>query len=457
MAMDRNTTRLVSEGRHLRDYMLHEVPGEATSALNAALQPFDAGKTEPGDSEEVALADAFQAACVAARSKADGYTLREVLAGRSPHIRRHALWITVLLATLAFLLVFLASFWTNWSTHVASVLALHERYDSFDHDTQILKLIELRRHYTTVNAAVEGPDEIEPPKAFLADLAGIEEHYLDEASVTARLDQVYGRAWPHTAMLASLRRMVCPRYPVEGVIERPSFLRSGVWFGCPALPEHLLIRTDETAQKAGSGLAEVGDVEAQIDKVGEWDGGDSPVEAVAPVDEGAAAAGATSKDGPFDAYIVTVEDASEIMHLAGRDRRLLQSYRRLHYAAENRADQLRLRHDLVTQWWLPFVFGALGSVIYCIWRVLSPSHAPLGPLYTLLRMVFAGLAALTLTMLILPSQVLVAGADANRPLVYLVAFVFGYSIEMFIATLNRVNTALAGRLAVREVGDVDRR
>ena len=363
-----------------------------------------------------------------------------------------------MLAFLAFLAVFFALYWTNWSTRVTSVLVLHERYDAFDHDAHILKLIELRRHYTTANAAVESPDEIEPPKAFLADLAGIQEHYLDERSVMTRLRQAYQDAWPHTALMEPLRRMVCPRYPVTGAIEEPSLLRSGVWLGCAAPPEDRLARSDETLEQANRRLAPARDAGAQIDKVGPWDSGGAAVEAATPVGtEGAGAASAASGADPIDAYDVTRENESVIMDLAGRDTRFLQNYRNMRYTVESEVDRLRLRHSLITQWWLPFVYGALGSIIYCIWRVLSPSHAPLGLLYTLLRTVFAGLAALTLTMLILPSQVLVAGPDASQPLVYLVAFAFGYSIEVFIATLNRVNTALAGRLSAREVGDADRR
>ena len=75
-----------------------------------------------------------------------------------------------------------------------------------------------------------------------------------------------------------------------------------------------------------------------------------------------------------------------------------------------------------------------------MWRVLNPNVAPVGLLYAIMRTAFAGLAALTLSMLLIPSNLFSIGTDVNRPLTYLVAFIFGYSIEAFVSTLNVVNT-----------------
>jgi hypothetical protein len=82
--------------------------------------------------------------------------------------------------------------------------------------------------------------------------------------------------------------------------------------------------------------------------------------------------------------------------------------------------------------------------------VLNPSTVALGALYTIMRTAFAGLAALTLSMLFIPSNALVLGAQPSQPLIYLFAFIFGYSIEAFVNTLNNLNAYLSSSLAPRK-------
>ena len=121
---------------------------------------------------------------------------------------------------------------------------------------------------------------------------------------------------------------------------------------------------------------------------------------------------------------------------------------------QNYAEVLKGKISTVHRWSLPIIYGMLGSIGYCMWRILNPATAPLGFLYTLLRTAFAGLAALTLSMLIVPSNTLSIGADISRPLVYLVSFIFGYSIEGFVNMLNNLNRYLSTSLApkAREEG-----
>ena len=56
---------------------------------------------------------------------------------------------------------------------------------------------------------------------------------------------------------------------------------------------------------------------------------------------------------------------------------------------------------------------------------------------------------MTLSMLLVPSNILTAGVELNRPLIYLLSFVFGYSVEVFINTLNLFNTYFLANLTVR--------
>ena len=84
-----------------------------------------------------------------------------------------------------------------------------------------------------------------------------------------------------------------------------------------------------------------------------------------------------------------------------------------------------------------------------MWRNLNTNVSALGLSYSVLRTVFAGLAALTFSMLLVPSNILSMSVDLNRPLIYLLSFIFGYSIEAFVNTLNMINTYASSNLQAR--------
>ena len=115
-----------------------------------------------------------------------------------------------------------------------------------------------------------------------------------------------------------------------------------------------------------------------------------------------------------------------------------------------KAEDLSQTLNIVHRWALPIIYGALGSIVYLMWRVLSPPISPFGVFRGLLRTIFAALAALTLSMLLIPSNALALGAEVSRPLIYLISFVFGYSVEAFVSTLNNLNTFLASRLSPKD-------
>ncbi|MEO1306862.1 MAG: hypothetical protein AAFV38_02755, partial [Pseudomonadota bacterium] len=121
-------------------------------------------------------------------------------------------------------------------------------------------------------------------------------------------------------------------------------------------------------------------------------------------------------------------------------------YVRSEYFVGSMIQTLRELLNVVQLWALPIIYGSLGSIVYCMWRVLNPNIAPYGFLYSLMRTAFAGLAALTLSMLLAPSNVLTIGVDLNRPLIYLLSFIFGYSVEAFVSTLNLLNSYVTTNL-----------
>jgi len=119
------------------------------------------------------------------------------------------------------------------------------------------------------------------------------------------------------------------------------------------------------------------------------------------------------------------------------------------HAVRLRMQELREALNAVHLWALPIIYGFLGSIVYCMWRVLHPNIAALGFFYSFMRTIFAGLAALTLSMLLVPSNILTAGVELNRPLIYLLSFIFGYSVEVFINTLNLLNSYFLSNLTTR--------
>jgi len=59
-----------------------------------------------------------------------------------------------------------------------------------------------------------------------------------------------------------------------------------------------------------------------------------------------------------------------------------------------------------------------------------------------MRMIFAGLAAMTLSMIVIPSNIVNVDKSVQMPILYLLSFIFGYSIEGFIRLLNRLNAGI---------------
>jgi len=143
----------------------------------------------------------------------------------------------------------------------------------------------------------------------------------------------------------------------------------------------------------------------------------------------------------------TYRSVSDRIGSVSADAGLVQDYIPGTRVMRHMRDRLAAHLEVVHRWFLPAIYGALGSVVYCLWRILSPDLSALGIGYTLLRTSFAGLAAITLSMLLIPSQTLTLGAEPSRPIIYLLCFVSGYSIEAFITALSRLNGMLTSRLS----------
>ena len=102
--------------------------------------------------------------------------------------------------------------------------------------------------------------------------------------------------------------------------------------------------------------------------------------------------------------------------------------------------------DLTNRWYFPLIYGALGAVIFSLSRHLNVtlSSPPLET--TILRVLFASFAAISISMIFIPSSAFSIGQEISPTFMFLVCFIFGYSIESFLKLLRRIDTGISERL-----------
>ena len=408
MSHSASLEKLVREARYLRDHLLH-VEGQDGTALTNALQPFDRDDTldTVTDDQIQALSSAFQTAYDSALQAVDGYTLNEVLKGRSPHSYRASIPGSVVLTFIGVILVLTAFHFSYWSNRTSFILVESEKFMNFNHFQSVMKLVELENYFDQIQEGPQTPD-LEPQLVYLEGISALRSHYTDEQELPRKMSDRIIEFNPISNRWDKWKRRYCSGLTAADW-EGGRSLLSRV-FACPEPMER-------RAQVLGFSPSGTRSLTGVVDTV------------------------TTS----FRTKLSQIEALQrETMSAAGRA--MYQDYARSQYQVRGLAHELSERLNIVHRWALPIIYGALGSIVYCMWRVLNPNVAPVGLLYAIMRTAFAGLAALTLSMLLIPSNLFSIGADVNRPLTYLVAFIFGYSIEAFVSTLNVVNTYLSTNL-----------
>lgn len=107
--------------------------------------------------------------------------------------------------------------------------------------------------------------------------------------------------------------------------------------------------------------------------------------------------------------------------------------------AEISKQQLLRKKNVVSRWWLPVLHGALGGVIFCLVRSLRRFTVQVSWKEFLLRLFFGGFVGFAVSTLLIPSGLMAIEYTRPTPVASLMAFVFGYSIDSFLAVLNRLN------------------
>lgn len=402
---------LVFKAENLRDYLMH-VQGEDSGPLAQALRAFDRSDdySTVSDEEVLTLRSTFQKAYDRLCLRIDTYTIGEVLIGKSP-VERGTPVLGSLLLTFAGLLLVAAVFnFTYWANRATVAVAEAQEFLAFDHATEIARLIEMKIYFDNVEGQ-NSSDNLEPQLMYLEGISALQQHYSREAELVSRMHNLWEEARVYRTPGQIMNRWICERS------ENRALLRAVVspFASC-----------EDGVQAAAPPRKPVLSGAAGTDKMLE--------------DEKAASL--------FDERFQMVK-AAQFDTMKTANRRAISYYQDTLDAVNVRIKDLREGLNTVHLWALPIFYGMLGSIVYCMWRVLNPSVSSLGFFYSFMRTMFAGLAAMTLSMLLVPSNILTAGVELNRPLIYLLSFVFGYSVEVFINTLNMLNTYFLANLTTR--------
>ncbi|KIT15355.1 hypothetical protein [Jannaschia aquimarina] len=431
--------QLVKEAEYLCDQLLYEEADQELEDLVRALQPFHTADHSPTADEILALKLTFRKAYGKARTLVDGITLREVLKGWAPTRKSSSIVTGALLAVIGIGLMLSIWEYSSWSARTDLLLEEAEDFVEFEHESELMRLVELRSFFQS-DGAREASFRLdpEPQRMFVDVLKRLESHYTLERTLEHNLNEHLHDLWTFKSWLATFHRLACRTIESEAPEESPAtemVARTGMILAPEGRLAGLVNWVETCAPAATGQLASQRNIQEVY------------AEITARFDDLA------NSGARFDEYIdVMMVFREYTMYQAGRRSgpfvRPTTYVQSLHQIANWRSELLR-RLDDVHRWYLPILYGMLGSIVYAIWRVLTPGVAPLGRGYTILRTCFAGLAAMTLSMLLVPSNATGLQGGTGSPIIYLVAFVFGYSIEAFVRTLSRLNASVSQAMSPR--------
>ena len=104
-------------------------------------------------------------------------------------------------------------------------------------------------------------------------------------------------------------------------------------------------------------------------------------------------------------------------------------------------NKIKEKVSLRTAWFLPFMFGLLGSAVYMMRNVASVRTAAVDPLAIIMRVSLGGVAGIVVGWFGTPNA---AALEANKllSLPFALAFLTGYGIEVLFSLLDRLNRAI---------------
>src|SRR5262249_19517886 len=105
--------------------------------------------------------------------------------------------------------------------------------------------------------------------------------------------------------------------------------------------------------------------------------------------------------------------------------------------------ELKEKVALRTAWFLPFLYGMLGSAIFAMRQAASIRVPTSAPTTTFMRICFGGIAGVAMSWFTLPKE-FSTFSESVLPLPFALAFISGYGIEVFFRTIDSVNRLIIG-------------
>lgn len=140
----------------------------------------------------------------------------------------------------------------------------------------------------------------------------------------------------------------------------------------------------------------------------------------------------------LDEYDRLVSSIRHVVYNASSASTMTPQYVSMIYSLER--DQLMTNVEITNKWTLPVLYGALGAVLYVLARHFNPFVASLSLPRIMLRITFAMFVAVTISMLLIPANVLTSNIVSTPSGIFLLCFVAGYSTDTFIRFLAKLNS-----------------
>ncbi len=451
---------LVAQSQHLRDFLRRTKGGDSV-AVTKALIPFEkAALSDATEKQVLTLTEAFQSSYAQVSELADERTVINILRGQSPYTHAGSRLTNFLLVVIGIIVVGAAFHFTLWSNKANTSLQTSERFIDFSHFDAVIKAIEIDRMMVDQASENAVTSRVNPDMVYLQQISTLKYQYQIEKTLPSDMQALYINFNPIVKITQSVQRSSCAaEMPSSNGAAEPqdganrSILSVSIQVSSEFLlrwicPSSTLVRSPSlggvaSAAGASDTLAEgqttpnVGGAEVtrNEDTLGAIGGVGQVSDPVVPA--------SATQERKVDS---TRELILQIQKEAGR--RVLTDYEHSRFAVENFQRKLGEQLNIVRYWALPIIYGALGAFVYSIWRVLTPSVSSLGFWVPILRMVFGALAALTFSMIFIPANVISFGLGSQTPIVYLLSFIFGYSVEGFIRILNVFNAYIASNTTI---------
>jgi hypothetical protein len=423
--LDAGTQDFVEDAKRVRDYGIRSGSLPNTDLIEA-LVPFDG---ESWTSEPKALA-ALRKAALSTFSVIDPITLRSVLHGVDPTLRdpaaskapflRRVFSRGNVLIGVAIVVIALAFHYTYWARKADAVLATAREIGQTDYPSQMRRMVEVAL-LVEASSADSAADETIPNifnteiASFVTSAETLQFYQVSQQQFLVEAAQVLRDNSPFLAISDSLRGTFLRAF--AGML-RPQTQQPGA--------------TGPSANDVPPDLAEQTAETAAVDAV-------LREKATPPAEE-------TTQPAALRHYRGYLSDVDRISSAIGLSNIGLSNFAALRATQLNYQKQIVIRTEITNRWVLPMLYGALGAIVYSIVRLLNPFLVS-PPLRTsLLRVLFGAFTGITISMLFGPASLFDLGGQPIAASLLLICFLFGYSIDSFLALLRRGDDYLSSAL-----------